>query len=159
MRIARLWELFIELTAYLFNHSRPQFHYSLLVLYGLFWYVVTFWMLFALMGLFGSEHRIDFELLGELGGSLAFGGLVAGHVHVLTASERVRNWLVPMCSGGFTVTPLWLISNLRWGNAPTFSGLMLAFGGGAGMFLLLAWLIRLDAAAKAKAAARQTERP
>jgi hypothetical protein len=88
--------------------------------------------------------RIDFDFLAFLVGPLALGGLIAGHIKILVPMpENIALWVVPGMWGGTSILTFWVIVQLRWDTVTPVS-CALAFLAGALLFILLAWLFRLE---------------
>lgn len=149
--LSTLWHRFARFTGWLFQNSRPQFHYALLVLYHGGAQLIALWLALSLLSVFGILRRIDFDLVAFLVGPLALGALVAGHVKIfIPMHERAAHWIVPGMFGGVCVLTFWVIVRLKWDSVDALS-CVAAFITGAALFILLAWLFRLEQKGKQNA--------
>ena len=138
-------ELFKKATVYLFKNSRPEFHGAAMVLI----YALVYWVLFLaaviVLRIFDWRFIINYELAGYFVGCIGTGELARGFTKIyLIKSEKYKR-IVGSANAGATLGFIFsLLMFFKWQNYIVESLILWALGG-AIFYLLLHWLLFLEA--------------
>ena len=138
------------LVAWLYAHTRAQFHPALYaLLYASFMYALMTMALLVLSLFFealGSPGvRLDHEANAAIAGPVLFGELVRGHAKAWMDCQAEQTSLLASATGGFAAGGMFgMLMALRWGTLDALEWLLTS-AGCAALYLLIAWLIDVEA--------------
>ena len=132
-----------EIFAWLLKRTRPEFHYATLVLAFsatfIIWAIVPLAILFEVLNaFFDFQARVRTELLANITGTMAFGGLVAGYLRHHLAPGISRRWVVAAMFGGVSAAAFGGLANFKWGDSIEL-GILIGFLIGALSGLVILW--------------------
>ncbi|QSX35608.1 hypothetical protein [Shewanella sedimentimangrovi] len=134
-----------RIPVYFFEHSRPEFHGAVTVLI----YAIVYWVLFLVADLvlriFDRRFIINYELAGYFVGCIGTGELVRGFTKIyLVKSEKLKPVLGSALAGASLGFVFGFLIMLKWREFGAESLVLWALGGAA-FYLLLHWLLYLEA--------------
>jgi hypothetical protein len=134
--------------AFFFFGTRPPFHTAVIVLYWSFMSIPIAWVVVIVKRAFGERVVVDYELLGYFAAPLGLGAL-ASAAYELTSANRSNPWVSCAVFGAVTGYAFSLLVDMK-NNASIGFAIGCFIGGGmAALFVLLRWLILLEAKKRA----------
>ena len=134
--------------AFLFRGTRPPFHTAVIVLYWSLMSIPMAWVVVIVRRAFGERVVVDYELLGYFAAPLGLGAL-ASAVYELISENRSNPWVSCAVFGAVTGYAFSLLVEMKNNASMDFTVGFLVAGGVAALFVLLRWLMLLEAKKRA----------